>query len=826
MNQPELTRCFHCGEVVPNGTHFTAEIDGNTERLCCPGCQAVATLIAGSGLTTFYRQRTAYSERPESPREAPADEFSVYDDENLARGFCHDREDGSRDAQLLIGGITCAACTWLIETQLARLDGVIQVRVNLQQQRLDLHFDPAKLDLSEVFQRVSSLGYRPQPYRASALRDQFSAERKQSLRRVAVAGIGMMQVGMFGIALHAGDLQGISAEFQGLLRWVSLLVASFVVWYSARPFFESAWRHLRVGALVMDLPVSLAIGLAWLASVVATLSGHGQVYFDSVVMFTFFLLLGRFLEQQVRMRYGMSWFDLESTLPDSLLRWENEQWRRTVRTELAVGDRVMLLAGDVIGVDARVVSGHSLVREDSFNGEQQPRRVASGDMVYGGTLNVDQNIEATVLCDFAESRLATLQRSVSQAQDAKPRLATLADKISSWFVAAVLLVTLLTALSWWYLDPDRALWVALSVLVISCPCALALATPAALTSATNSLQGFGIIVRGENALESLAATTDLVFDKTGTLTRGELLVGEVHNLGRLSREELLALASGLQQFSNHPVAQAFANIEPVMGLQSATSETGAGIEATHGERSVRMGSLPFCRGLLPEMPEPPDAESYWVAVCDDRGPLGWIGLKDTIREEAPAVIDALRQRGLGIHLLTGDSSDAGPRLAQQLAITSVTASASPEQKMQEVQALQADGAIVTMVGDGLNDAPVLKVANASFAMPGATDLARSQADLVIANGDLWSIIRGLDKAQQCRRTIMQNFAWALSYNACGIPLAVLGFVPPWAAAIGMSLSSLLVVLNSLRLSRDGDGHHDREKRRSPNSLTPINKLAS
>ena len=305
----EICSCYHCGEDVPAGADFSIEIGGESRPMCCPGCRAVAGMIAANGLENFYRQRTAFNERPAGQDEADAQRYQIYDDPELAASFTRTDSEGIVTAQLLLGGMTCAACTWLIEQSMTRVPGVRSARVNLQQSRLDICFDPALLPLSAVFARVEALGYRVRPFQSSSQREQMQAEYRTELRRLAVAGIGMMQVGMFAIALHAGDIQGIELQYQGLLRWVSLLVASFVVFFSARPFFSSAWRHLKMGSLVMDLPVALAIGLAWLASAWATYSGTGQVYFDSVVMFTFFLLLGRFLERRVRHRHALTWFD-------------------------------------------------------------------------------------------------------------------------------------------------------------------------------------------------------------------------------------------------------------------------------------------------------------------------------------------------------------------------------------------------------------------------------------------------------------------------------------------------------------------------------------
>ncbi|RLA48189.1 MAG: cadmium-translocating P-type ATPase [Gammaproteobacteria bacterium] len=793
--------CYHCGEQVPAGVTLAIDIGGQPRPMCCPGCRAVAGLISANGLDNFYQQRTAFNERPQQQDSTTLEQYLIYDDPELAAGFTVVDDTGMRSASLLLGGITCAACTWLIEQSMSRLPGVDRALVNLQQSRLDIHFDPVKLPLSEIFARVEQLGYRPRPFQTSTARLQMAQEYRTELRRLAVAGLGMMQVGMFAIALHAGDIQGIDVRYQGLLRWVSLLVASFIVVYSARPFFSTAWRHLKVGALVMDLPVALAIGLAWLASAWATISGTGQVYFDSVVMFTFFLLLGRFLEHRVRQRHALTWFDAESTLPGVVATRRDGQWVTAPRTQLHGGETVLVKAGETVPVDAQIVDGSSAVQEDTFNGEHLPREVRAGDTIYAGTVNVEGALQAKVLGSYRESRLAALQRSVEVAQTEKPRLAKLADRIASWFVAGILLVTMLTAVVWNQLAPEQAFWVTLSVLVISCPCALALATPAALTSAASALRASGVIVRGENALDSLSRTTHLLFDKTGTLTEGSLTIADVRPLGDMSAEDLLAMGGALQHYSSHPVARAFAGITGTGRFEDVDYRVGAGLEARQDGGTYRMGSEQFCRQLAADLPKAPDDPLYWIALCREGSPLAWIGLNDRTRIEAADVIASAQRAGLQVELLSGDSSAQGPLLARSLGISTVNHGLTPQQKMAHVRQLQAEGAVVAMVGDGLNDAPVLSLADASFAVTGATDLARTQADFVIVGGDLHAVTDTWRKARQCRRIIGQNFAWALGYNICAIPLAAMGYIPPWAAAIGMSLSSLLVVANSLRLNR-------------------------
>lgn len=792
--------CYHCGDLVAEGLDYGLSIQGEIRPMCCPGCRAVAQLITSSGLENFYQHRTAFNERPNQAELDSPKHYDLYNDPEVNRSFTRQDESGSTHARLLIGGITCAACTWLIEQTLSRLPGVETATVNLGQSRLDIAFDQQRIALGDIFQRVDQLGYKSRPFHSNIQREQLAAEHKTGLRQLAVAGLGMMQVGMFAIALHAGDLQGIETEYQQLLRWVSMLVASFVVIYSARPFFSSAWRHLKVGALVMDLPVSLAIGIAWLASLFATVTGQGQVYFDSVVMFTFFLLLGRFLERTARTRHQLAWVDAESNLPSAVKVMRDQGWEEVARQHVSPGELILIPMAETVPADAIIVQGKSAIDESAFNGEHLPRHVCSGDTIYAGTVNTESAIQARVRGTYVDTRLAALQRSVEYAQLEKPALARLADVIASRFIGLILLATAATAIAWLVIDPSRALWISLSVLVISCPCALALATPAALTAAANGLRRAGIIVRGENALEALAGCSHLLFDKTGTLTEGQLQISEVQPLSTLSSTEVLKLAAALQAFSGHPLATAFAQISTDLVFEQADYHIGAGLEGQLNSQTYRIGSREFCARLAPALPAPPGDNRYWIALCREDIPLAWFALEDTVREESGEVVAAALDNGLQVELLTGDTSLQGPVLAERLGIVKIQKGVSPQQKMEYVRELQHNGAIVAMVGDGLNDAPVLGVADASFAVASATELARTQADFILLEGDLHAVNHTWATARQCRRIIRQNLGWALGYNLCGIPLAAMGYIPPWMAAIGMSASSLLVVLNSLRLN--------------------------
>ncbi|GAB5414587.1 MAG: heavy metal translocating P-type ATPase [Congregibacter sp.] len=793
--------CYHCGEEVPAGIDLVAEIDGELEPMCCPGCQAVVLMIVGNGLEDFYRERTAFTPKPKSFEPSRNERFSVYDDDALSSQFSQRTDRGLTEARLLIGGVSCAACTWLIETSLQRLEAVQQASLNLSQGRLDVSFDSKKLPMSQLFATVAGLGYAVHPWHSNTLREQTHREFKTDLRRLAVAGIGMMQVGMFSIALHAGDLQGISPEYQKLLRVVSLLVTSFVVFFSARGFFESAWRHLRQGVLVMDLPVAIAIGAAFGASVIATLGNSGAVYFDSVVMFTFLLLGARFVERRLRYQDTLAWQDAEEALPDAVRCWRNSSWTISPRSQITPGDRLLIRQGDTLPIDGQLVQGNSAVREDSFNGESLPRTVGVGDTVYAGTINQDASLEIIASGSYAETRLAALQRSIERASHDKPAIAHLADRIASRFILVVLLLSTATGIFWWFADPGRAFWIALSVLVVSCPCALSLATPSALANATSLLRSRGLLVNGDNALESLAQVDAVFFDKTGTLTTGDFTLETVHALTPAWTEsQLLSVAAALQKHSNHPIASAFTTeSQPPFDVTKVNFVPGAGMRASTAGGDVRMGSLAFCREIAPAFPKQPEAPLYWVGLCIEGEPLAWLGFSDRSRPENAEIVAYFKQRDLRVEMLSGDTSNRATQLASSLHLDAAHIGLSPEEKCSAVRERQESGAVVLMVGDGLNDAPVLKQADVSVAVPGATDLARAQADFVIANGNLSQLLLLHKMAIATQNTIRQNFAWALAYNALAIPLAAMGMVPPWAAALGMSLSSLVVVANAARL---------------------------
>ena len=789
--------CYHCGEAVPGDCKLTALIDGIEQPMCCPGCRAVAGMIAASGLESFYTLRTDFAPKPDADTPI-ADAYTLFDDPENHSHFVSEVSPGIHEARLLIAGISCAACTWLIENSLRNVSGVVSAELNLSQHSLRVQWQASELPLSRIFHSIATLGYQPYPWKLALGAELIATEQRQSLRQLAVAGLGMMQVGMFAIALHAGEIQGIADEYRSLLRWVSLIVSSVVVVYSARSFFRNAWINLQQKHLVMDTPVALAIGLAWTASAYATFTNSGQVYFDSVSMFTFFLLLGRFVERRTRQQELLRQIDLQSLLPTTARKSVDGGWQQVPCSALNAGDRLLLNAGTQVPADGRLIEGTASVDEAALTGEHQPRAVGPGDTVSAGTVLLEGNPQLEVLAAGDATRIAQTLALSDRAQQHKPPIALLADHVASYFVAAILLIAAAVAWYWWQQDPQRALWVTLSVLVVSCPCALALATPAALARASTALKRRGLLLCKESVLEKLRGIDTVLFDKTGTLTRGDLTLVATHTFAETDERRCQQLAAALEQYSNHPAARAFTD-SGALQLEQPVNTPGRGVSANWQGQQYRIGSAEYARELNPELLQHPATEGYWIVLCSAADTLAWFQLRDQVRPEAAAIVAGLKQRGLRVELLTGDSSSAGSELAAKLAMDDCHSGQSAAQKLAYLRQKQAAGHRVLMVGDGLNDAPVLAAADVSIAVSGATDLAKARADAIVINNRLQPLLDGMTYAKQCFRVIYQNISWALAYNASLIPLAAAGLVPPWAAAIGMSLSSLLVVTNSLRL---------------------------
>lgn len=780
--------------------------------MCCRGCEAVAQAIVNGGLGDYYKYRTA--DAPTAREIAP--EFlrqtTLYDHPEIQKSFVHHEGEHVREAALILEGITCPACVWLNERHLANLPGVLSVHINYATHRARVRWDERRTHLSDILRAVSGIGYLAHPFDPGRYQQQLENDRRQLLRRLGVAGAFGMQVMTLSVALYVGDWSGVETEYRRFFYWVSLLLTLPVLLYSAQPFFRSAWRDLKYFRTGMDVPVSLGIGAAFLASLWITLTGEGRVYYDSVCMFAFFLLSARYFELAAHKRASEASEALVQATPATATRLYSSDGSAREEivavAELQVGDRVRIRPGEPVPADSIVLEGHSTVDESLLTGENLPVTKTPGGILVGGSLNIESPLTARVEKTGSDAILSSILRLLDRAAAEKPRLAQLTDRVAAGFVATVLLLAGLVALYWWQHDTTLWLPATIAVLVVTCPCALSLATPAAITAATGHLTRLGLLVTRGHALETLARATHFIFDKTGTLTRGRLRLVDTRIFSSLTVGQCFSIASALERHSEHPIARAL--IEACRHTPPTASEVintpGAGLRGCVDDRPFFLGTPSYIEeqtgraadpGMLQELQRRGDTVVL-LAGPDDL--YAAFVLSDELRPSARELIDELHRQGKSTMLLTGDHEMAARRVADALGIRELAWDMKPADKLARIKSLQQQGAVVAMIGDGVNDAPVLAAAQVSIAMGGGAAVAAASADMILLSQKLLHLTDGLTVARRTLDIIRQNLVWAVAYNLVAIPVAAAGYLSPWMAALGMSASSLLVVANALRLT--------------------------
>jgi len=788
--------CYHCGEPL----RLDAVVDDSSDRAyCCQGCAAAARWIHAAALEDYYRLRSELSATVDP---TPLD-LRLWDRPELQREHAEPIPGGWR-ITLITDGMRCAACAWLIDRALARVPGVLDVTANAVTGRVRLDWDPARARLSEILQHLVRLGYRP--YLAAGLeRERARArERKRWLLRLGVAGLGAMQAMMLAEALYLDFDQQMPTATRDFFRWLTFLLCTPVVFYSGWPFLAGMARELRARHVGMDTLIAGSVLLAYFASLLETVRGGVHVWYDAAVMFVFLLLAARMLEQRARNAATAQVDALARARPAFAVRERSDGSRESVQvSELAPGDVVWIAAGESAPADGVLLDAPAQFEESLLTGESRPVNKPPGAEVYAGTHCQHAPARLRITCTGAQTRLSQLTRLVEQAQAHRPRAAQWADRIGTRFVANLLLVAALVWLGWYWYDPARAFAVTLSLLVISCPCALSLAVPTALAAAHGALARLGVLATRPDALDTLAQATDMVFDKTGTLSTAQLDVADVALSetttapAPLTASSALAIAAALERNIHHPIAAAFARADTGLPVAQASLIPGQGVKGHIHGRHWRLGRRAFAAS---EAAHAADDGLIWLG--DGEHALASFRLHESARPDAAPALAALHRLGLTVHLSSGDAAEPVAAFARRLGIDHARARQSAQDKLDYVHHLQHQRRTVAMVGDGLNDAPVLAGADVSIAMGEGASLAQRAADLVLTGPTLMRIPAALAAARRTRRIIRQNLAWALGYNLLAIPLAAAGQVTPWVAALGMALSSLIVTANALRLTRN------------------------
>jgi Cu2+-exporting ATPase len=860
QDTPGQPACYHCGEPVPaagsdrSATAFGAQVLGQWRPMCCAGCAAVAEAIVAGGLEDYYRRRTAL---PGVPASSDADgagragdqaqalgamqpgrddrvpaalraaraQSGALDDPLWQAGRVADRGE-EREAVLAVSPMDCAACAWLIEQRLATLSGVREARVIYATRRLRVRWADREVHLSAIVSAVAALGYRAVPFDDASVQIERRRAHRAALWRLFVATLAMMQVMMYALPAYVAGPDELGHADAAMMRWAGFVLTLPVMIWSASPFFAGAWRDLRVRRLGMDVPVALGLLVAFAASTRALVAG-GDVYFDSITMVVFLLLTARYLELRARER-AARWVDGLSAgsaeIAQRLADWPHSRATEAVAAErLQAGDPVLIGRGAAVPADAELIEGEAEFDESLVTGESHPVQRRLGEPLLGGAINRGGVVVARVSRSLAEGTRAGIERLVERGLAERPWVQRLADRHASLFTVIVLAAALLTALLWWPRDPGQALACAVAVLVVTCPCALALATPLALLAANARLAAAGVLATSASALERLARIDRVVFDKTGTLTDGQLELEAVQPLADQSRARVLAIAAALEAGAAHPVARALVDAHAreagsgslAAGLKAEDLlEQGGGVsgcltDADGAKARWRLGNPAW----IGPPPGPLEAAALAVALaqpdrlvlvlaCDAHWQALFV-LRDHLREGTRSMLSALDRLGVGRALFSGDRQATVGALGLALGIAPARGDLDPAGKQAALGALQRAGEAVAMVGDGVNDAPVLASADCAISLAGATPLARLHADIILLRDDLGGIPLAIEQARRARAVIRQNLAGSLIYNLAALPVAALGWVPPWLAGAGMAASSLAVVLNSMRLAPSG-----------------------
>ena len=726
------------------------------------------------------------------------------------------------ESQLLVQGMHCAACSLMLEQALLAIPGVLTARVSAASERASIVWSAALTRPSQWMSVPQALGYRLLPASDAFVPDHGRKEARLALWRWLVAGFCMMQVMMYAFPSYIAGPGEITPDIEKLLRWASWVLSLPVLLFSCRPFFANALRDLKQRSISMDLPVALGIAITFAVSSAATFEPQGwwsrEVYFDSLTMFVFFLLTGRWLEQRLRGRTARSLDSLMQRLPDSVERQlASGLFERVAVRRLLPGDLIRVLPGEAFPADGRIVSGDTFADEALLTGESRPVARPAGSPVLAGSYNLSGAVQVRIEQTGPTTRYAQIVALMERAAVDKPRLALLADRVAKPFLWFVLIAAALAAAFWWDSDPARALMAAVAVLIVTCPCALSLATPSAMLTSAGLLARQGVLVRRLQALEALAEVDTVIFDKTGTLTEARMGLRAVSTRDGVTSAQALRLAVALAQHSRHPVSCALvaaaraANTVQVdacaaLKLVDVQEFAGQGLQGTLMaspllglQGQLRLGSARFCN--LDNSSYDTLPETLQVCLADASGWLARFDFDEMARPDAAAAVAALQAAGLEVQMLSGDGQAAARRVADRIGIRDVQGDSTPHSKLRRLQALQQQGRRVLMVGDGLNDGPVLAGANVSVAVGTAVALAQAQSDFLIPGGQLMMVPGLLAQARRTLRVVRQNLWWAVIYNAVCVPLALTGTLPAWLAGLGMALSSLLVIANAARLAR-------------------------
>lgn len=791
-----VKECFHCHEPIPENVTIFAKVQGSEQEVCCYGCKAVAEFLDEQGYCEFYDYRG--DSLPSSKAKIAEEKWKQYDDSVNFQIYTQFLSDSRYIVSIFLEGIYCSACGWLIDKHLKSLDGIYDVKLNTVTKMLQVEFDTGTIQLSQILSEINRLGYLPVLNKDKNTEQQSIKERKASLKRLLVSGLGMMFIMTLAVPIYGSEYSEMDKTIYRFFMLTSMLVATAVYFYSGRTFLQNAYRDLSNKHLGMDVPVALSITLAYGASCWNVLTDNGAtIYFDSMVMFIFFLLAGRFVEMTVR-HQGMDANEaLGSMIPVSVKKIANSEEVQVPLDTIAKGDIIRVNEGEIVPVDGEIIEGEGKVDESMLTGESIPVIKTLGESLMAGSRITTGLIDIRSTAIGNDTVLAGLSGMLESAQLQKPKTFQVVDKIAGWFVATVLLLAAITAIYYSFYDADRTLIIVLSVLVATCPCALSLATPVALTAASVRLMKHGILIKNLDVITKTSKIRNWFFDKTGTLTEPYMSVLQIHNYSDMSDSDIFRIMASLEHKSSHPIASAFTDFFDNSIIVSELKETsGSGIEAMISGNIYKAGSKKWC-GVTEK--ENIKSRNILMYLTKNSKLLAIFELNNKLRKGSKEQILQLKNNGNLISVISGDKKESVENIAKQISVEKYYFEQTPEEKINKIHTNQQQGIQTVMVGDGVNDAPVLAQADVSISFNQGTQLARAASDMIIMGSSLENIGILNEVSKKANRIIHQNIIWALIYNLSVTPLAIMGYLAPWMAAIGMSVSSLFVVLNAKRI---------------------------
>lgn len=792
-------KCFHCGLYIIEKDKYTIKLDNTTHPLCCAGCLAVAKFILNSGFKDYYDNRNNYGNRIDE--NFLTNKFDIYDNSKILDKFSETKNKNLNSIILSIEGITCSACTWLIERYINKINGVEKISINLITSKANITWNTKKINLSSILNNFIKIGYKAYPYNLKEEEKKNKKEFKKELKKMTVSGLGMMQIMMLSASLYVGEIKDMHYLYWLFIRWTCFIISFPVMIYSGKDIFNSSYRNIKNKSLGMDFTISLSLIIAFIASLNNLIKNDGEIYFDSICMFIFFILLGRFLEMKARHHSSEIIYSLQNLNENTAIKINDNEYKEILIDDIKVGDNLIIKPGNTIPVDGKIINGETNINESMLTGESNPVYKKINNDVIGGTTNIDNTIIIQATQTYIHSTINIIINMLEQINSVRPKINTYIDAVANYFIFFVIILTCVVSIIWLSLGEKDILNIILSMLVITCPCALSLAAPIAMTSTTNSLIKIGFLITKEHTINTLTKITDVIFDKTGTLTHNYFTLKKIKINKKQNIKNIISIVYNLEKKSNHPISKAFDKFKHLIveNNYNVKNYIGLGLEGKIKEQMYRFGKYDFVKNWT--IKKVKNEKHFPLILVDKNDVLAYFKLENPIRKNTKILIYNMKKLNLNLHILSGDPSDDVEKISKDLQIINKNTNISVKGKVAYIKNLIQNNKITLMIGDGVNDAPALNAAHVSIAMGSGADLAKINSDAILLNNSLLNIYKAINQSKKSMNIIKQNIIWAIFYNFLGLFVASLNIITPYYAAIGMSTSSLIVVINSLRLKK-------------------------